>query len=47
MYLLIDEASSQAAAVDPWEVSTISDAAQNEGVKMTSVLTTHHHRDHA
>jgi hydroxyacylglutathione hydrolase len=47
MYLLIDESSSQAAAVDPYDVPKLKAAADKEGVKLTSVLTTHHHPDHA
>jgi hydroxyacylglutathione hydrolase len=47
MYLLIDESSSQAAAVDPYDVSKLKAAAEKEGVRLTSVLTTHHHPDHA
>lgn len=31
------------AAVDPVEPSKLLDAAQREGVKISTVLTTHHH----
>jgi hydroxyacylglutathione hydrolase len=47
MYLLIDEASKQAAAVDPYDVPKLKAAVEKEGVKLVSVLTTHHHHDHA
>ncbi|KAK6166457.1 hypothetical protein SNE40_023144 [Patella caerulea] len=47
MYLLIDEQTKQCAAVDPVEPKKIQTAVQEENVKLTSVLTTHHHWDHA
>lgn len=46
-YLIIDENSKEAAAVDPAEPSKVLNAAKHQDVKITSVLTTHHHRDHA
>jgi len=46
-YLLVCEASKTAACVDPAEASTVIAAAQREGVKLTHVLTTHCHWDHA
>ncbi len=42
-YLLIDERSHEAAAVDPAEADKVLSAAQHHGVHITSVLTTHHH----
>lgn len=47
MYLLIDEATKECAVVDPVEPNKVLDAVKKEGVKLTSVLTTHHHWDHA
>ncbi|XP_050388434.1 hydroxyacylglutathione hydrolase, mitochondrial isoform X1 [Patella vulgata] len=47
MYLLIDEKTNQCAAIDPVEPKKIQAAVQEEKVKLTSVLTTHHHWDHA
>uniref|UniRef100_UPI00358F3536 hydroxyacylglutathione hydrolase, mitochondrial n=1 Tax=Myxine glutinosa TaxID=7769 RepID=UPI00358F3536 len=47
MYLLIDEHTCQAAAVDPVEPQKIVDAARHHGVQLNTVLTTHHHWDHA
>ncbi|CAK8695928.1 hydroxyacylglutathione hydrolase, mitochondrial-like [Clavelina lepadiformis] len=47
MYLLVDETTNEAAAVDPVEPDKIIKAAADEGVKLTTVLTTHHHWDHA
>ncbi|XP_061416855.1 hydroxyacylglutathione hydrolase, mitochondrial isoform X1 [Lethenteron reissneri] len=47
MYLLVDERTQRAAAVDPVEPDKIIAAAREEGVQLTTVLTTHHHWDHA
>ena len=46
-YLLVDEATKHAFAVDPAEPSKLIDAARREGVTITGILTTHHHADHA
>ncbi|KAA0168562.1 hypothetical protein FNF31_00442 [Cafeteria roenbergensis] len=46
-YLLIDELSKQAAAVDPVEPAKVIEAAAREGVIICSVLTTHSHWDHS
>jgi len=46
-YLVIDEHSKEAAAVDPADPEKVISAAQKEGVKITTILTTHHHWDHA
>ncbi|XP_071963967.1 hydroxyacylglutathione hydrolase, mitochondrial-like isoform X2 [Antedon mediterranea] len=47
MYLLVDEESNEAAIVDPVEPEKVVEAVKQEGVKLTSVLTTHHHWDHS
>lgn len=47
MYLLIDEESKEAAIVDPVQPQKVVDAVKKHGVKLTTVLTTHHHWDHA
>ncbi|XP_043192448.1 hydroxyacylglutathione hydrolase, mitochondrial-like isoform X1 [Amphibalanus amphitrite] len=47
MYLLVDESSKQAAIVDPVEPDSVRAAVKEEGVELTTVLTTHHHWDHA
>ncbi|XP_064613620.1 hydroxyacylglutathione hydrolase, mitochondrial-like isoform X2 [Liolophura sinensis] len=47
MYLLIDEATKECAAVDPVEPQKVVDAVSEEGVTLKKVLTTHHHWDHA
>ncbi|KAG8786658.1 Cytoplasmic glyoxalase II [Ceratobasidium sp. 428] len=46
-YLLIDEATKQAAAVDPFDVPKVRAQAEKEGVKLTALITTHHHADHS
>ena len=47
MYLLMDNRTNQAAIVDPVEPDTVLRAVEEEGVELTTVLTTHHHWDHA
>ncbi|KAK3765991.1 hypothetical protein RRG08_002234 [Elysia crispata] len=47
MYLIIDETSNQCAVVDPVEPDKAQAAIKEEGVELTTVLTTHHHWDHA
>ncbi|XP_025190731.1 hydroxyacylglutathione hydrolase, mitochondrial isoform X1 [Melanaphis sacchari] len=47
MYLLIDNSSKEAAIVDPVAPDVVWDAVRKENVKLTTVLTTHHHWDHA
>jgi len=47
MYLVIDEKSKEAAIVDPVEPQSVVKAVEEENVKLTAILTTHHHWDHA
>ncbi|GCB65989.1 hydroxyacylglutathione hydrolase, mitochondrial isoform X1 [Scyliorhinus torazame] len=47
MYLLIDNETKEAAVVDPVEPQKVVEAVKKHGVKLTTVLTTHHHWDHA
>uniref|UniRef100_A0A8C5Q8S4 Hydroxyacylglutathione hydrolase, mitochondrial n=1 Tax=Leptobrachium leishanense TaxID=445787 RepID=A0A8C5Q8S4_9ANUR len=47
MYLLIDDETNEAAIVDPVQPQKVVDAVKKHGVKLTTVLTTHHHWDHA
>lgn len=47
MYLLVDETLGEAAIIDPVEPDTVIAAVEEEGVKLTTILTTHHHWDHA
>ncbi|KAF9001922.1 Metallo-hydrolase/oxidoreductase [Cyathus striatus] len=46
-YLLIDESSNQAAAVDPYDVPKVSAAANSLGVTIVAGIATHHHFDHS
>lgn len=46
-YIIIDEASKDAAAVDPVEPEKVLQVAHEHGVRLKFVLTTHHHWDHA
>lgn len=46
-YLLIDDASGKAAAVDPYDVPKVKAAAEKAGVEIVAGLTTHHHFDHS
>ncbi|KAG5309271.1 GLO2 protein, partial [Acromyrmex insinuator] len=47
MYLIIDEETQEAAIVDPVDPEAVTAAVQQNDVKLTKVLTTHHHWDHA
>ncbi|KAK7109822.1 hypothetical protein V1264_013803 [Littorina saxatilis] len=47
MYLIIDEQTKECAAVDPVEPDKVLSAVEEEGVKLNTVITTHHHWDHA
>jgi len=47
MYLIIDDSTNEAGIVDPVEPETVLEAVKNENVNLTTVLTTHHHWDHA
>ncbi|MCL4132295.1 UNVERIFIED_CONTAM: hypothetical protein GTU68_039751, partial [Idotea baltica] len=44
---LIDDATKEAAIIDPVEPKTVLKAVEEAGVKLTTILTTHHHWDHA
>jgi len=46
-YLLIDESSKTAAAVDPYDVAKVAAVAESNGVEIVAGITTHHHYDHA
>lgn len=43
MYLIIDKDTKEAAIVDPVDPTTVLTAVKEQGVNLTSVLTTHHH----
>ena len=47
VYLLHDHASNRAAVVDPaWEVSSVLELAERQGMRITDILLTHSHHDH-
>ena len=46
-YLLIDDKTKKAAAVDPYTVSNVKAAAEQLGVQIVAAITTHHHHDHS
>ena len=46
-YLLIDESTNKAAAIDPYDVDKVSAAADAHGVELIAGITTHHHFDHS
>lgn len=46
-YILIDDASKKAAAVDPYDVPKVSETAEKEGVQIVAGIVTHHHPDHS
>ncbi|KAF3331869.1 hydroxyacylglutathione hydrolase cytoplasmic-like isoform X1 [Carex littledalei] len=46
-YLIVDETTKEAVAVDPVEPEKVLLAASEIGADVKSVLTTHHHWDHA
>jgi hydroxyacylglutathione hydrolase len=47
MYLLVDQKSREAAIVDPVAPDTVIKAVSDTQVNLTTVITTHHHWDHA
>ncbi|XP_047636896.1 hydroxyacylglutathione hydrolase, mitochondrial isoform X5 [Phacochoerus africanus] len=47
MYLVIDDDTKEAAIVDPVQPQKVVEMVRKHGVKLTTVLTTHHHWDHA
>ncbi|KHJ40295.1 hydroxyacylglutathione hydrolase [Trichuris suis] len=47
MYLLVDATTKEAAAVDPVDSEKMAEEVKKRGVNLTTILTTHHHYDHA
>ncbi|CAF2152842.1 unnamed protein product [Rotaria magnacalcarata] len=47
MYLISDDKTKECAVVDPAEPDVLVKTIRNEGLKLTTILTTHHHYDHA
>jgi hydroxyacylglutathione hydrolase len=45
-YLIIDRGSGEAAIVDCADADPVLDEVRKQGVRLTSVLATHHHYDH-
>jgi hydroxyacylglutathione hydrolase len=45
-YLVVDEASHEAGVVDPSEAKPVAAVVRREGVKLTTIMNTHHHWDH-
>ncbi|MEW6300196.1 MAG: hydroxyacylglutathione hydrolase [Thermodesulfobacteriota bacterium] len=45
-YLVIDDATKDAAVVDPSEAKPVAAAVKREGVNFTAIINTHHHWDH-
>ncbi|KAI0690035.1 beta-lactamase-like protein [Cytidiella melzeri] len=46
-YLIVDEETKKAAAVDVYDVPKVQAAAKQAGVEIIAGLTTHHHHDHS
>lgn len=46
IYILADEESKEALAIDPLAFDKCLDIAKEHGYKITQVLNTHHHNDH-
>ena len=47
MYLVVCNKTKEAAIVDPVNPESVIEAVEKENVDLKSVLTTHHHWDHA
>lgn len=47
MYVVVDPQTKEAAVVDPVEPDKVINAVQELGIRLSTVLTTHHHWDHA
>ena len=45
-YLLICTKTQEAAVVDPSEAAPVINEIERQGVKLTTILNTHHHWDH-
>jgi len=46
-YLLVDEKSKKAAAIDPYDLPKVASSAEGLGVEIVACITTHHHDDHS
>lgn len=45
-YLLPDPTGEAAAVIDPAEAASVVERLAREGLRLTAILATHHHRDH-
>jgi len=43
----VDSETNESTVVDPAEPTEVLNVVKREGVELTSLLTTHHHWDHA
>lgn len=46
-YLLVDDETKEAAAIDIFDVEKVTSKAKEEKVDITMLVTTHHHQDHS
>lgn len=46
-YLLVDDTTNKAAAIDPYDVPKVKAAAEQAGVHIVAAIATHHHFDHS
>ncbi len=46
IFLLLDDAGTEAAVVDPGEAEPVLEYVQRSGHRLAAILNTHHHRDH-
>jgi len=46
-YLLIDEPSNKAFAIDIYDVPKVTKEAEKQGVDIIAAISTHHHFDHS
>lgn len=45
-YLIVCQKTNEAGVIDPSEAGPVLQRIEREGVKLTAMLNTHHHRDH-
>jgi hydroxyacylglutathione hydrolase len=46
IFLLLDDAVAEAAAVDPGDAEPVLEYLRFTGCRLAAILNTHHHRDH-
>jgi len=47
MYLVVDDSTKEAAVVDAWDAEQMVERVKENGVKVTTLISTHHHMDHS